>query len=246
MFLDYRYEHLSILRSKATIVVYPIQWLVHTPVKFLHDLTTHFAARENLIIENTHLKEQQILLNGRLQILLSLRAENDRLRSLLQSSPRTKESLLVAEIMRIDPDPFMHHIIVNKGSVAGVSVGQVIIDDHGILGTAIEVNKYNSRVMLVTDASFSVSVESVRSGVRAIVAGTGTTKLELQFVHNTADLHIGDLLVTSGLGGKYIPGYPVGTIERIDHDPGAHFANILLQPSANLDKGRQVLIVGKS
>ena len=167
-----------------------------------------------------------------------------RLRQLLNSTVSASEDLAVASIIKIDPDPFSQQIMLDKGSNQGVVAGQPIVDAKGIMGSVIEVNLLTSRVMLLTDVSHAVPVENMRNGVRAIAIGKGEiSQLELKHVTNTADIVVGDVFVTSGLDGRYPAGYPVGTVLDVAHDPSKPFALIHMTPTAELDKGRQVLLV---
>jgi len=244
MVSDYRYHRLATVRDYMSLAVYPIQWLVDAPVRFSATLQQYTHSYHQLMQENERLRQEQLLQNAHTQKFMALEAENIRLRSLLQSSPRNGEALLVAEIIRVDSDPIIHRVILDKGSQQGVTLGQTVIDADGVIGEVIEVNPWVSRVILLTDTSYGIPVENVRNGIRGIAAGTGAVKnLELQHVSNANDLKTGDTLVTSGLDGRYPPGYPVGVISQIEHDPGESFARIQVTPSAHLERTRQVLLV---
>jgi len=146
--------------------------------------------------------------------------------------------------MRVNLDPYSHLLQVNKGSVDGVFEGQPVLDAKGIMGQIDEVGPLSSVVRLVTDPSHAIPVQVVRSGVRGIAMGTGDLRsLELINVPNNADVVEGDLLVSSGLGGRFPPGYPVGTVTVVDLDPSQPFARIKARPTAELDRSRTVLLV---
>ncbi len=151
--------------------------------------------------------------------------------------------MFIASIVNIDPDPFTHQVILNKGKAEGVFEGQTVIDAHGIMGTIISVNDFESRAMLITDASHAVPVENVRNGVRAIAVGTGGSNLELRHVPKSLDFTEGDTLISSGLGGRFPVGFPLGKIEYVKRDRGKPFATIIVQPSAKLDRGGHILLI---
>lgn len=133
---------------------------------------------------------------------------------------------------------------MDKGSADGVFVGQPVLDAQGLMGQVIRVSRYVSRVLLISDVNHSVPVQVVRSNLRLIARGTGTTRqLELMHVQDTADIKKGDLLVSSGLGGRFPVGYPVGVVNHVEHDPGKPFAKVTATPSARLDRSRHVLLV---
>ena len=246
MFVDHRYHdpRLDRARDYLSLMVYPIQWLVDVPMKFTSTFENYAVSHQNLVQENERLKNEQLLQNIRMQKFMALEAENARLRALLQSTPRPGETLLAAEIIQVNSDPFVQRVVLDKGSNHGVTVGQPVIDEGGVIGEVIEVYPKTSRVILLTDASYGIPVENVRNGIRGIAAGTGAiSTLELQHVPNTVDLKVGDTLVTSGLDGRYSPGYPVGIISEITLEPGASYAKIQVNPSAHLERTRQVLLI---
>jgi rod shape-determining protein MreC len=242
--LDHRYHRLDQIRAYLSYAVYPLQWAVDMPVRLTHRCGEYCASYKALVKENEKLRQEQFLQNARLQKVLSLESENVRLHSLLQSAVRVGETHRVADIIQVDADPYNHNIILNKGKNQNVLVGQPILDAQGVMGEIIEVNAVFSRAILITDPSHAVPVENVRNGVRGVVIGTGNIDgLELQHVPTTADIKVGDILVTSGLGGRYPVGYPVGTITRIEQDPSESFAKVQVTPAAQLERGRQVLLV---
>lgn len=242
--VDNHYDYLKSIRSNLATMVYPLQVLVHLPSRFASSITDLFRDKNNILSENLELKQEKLLLLAELQKLLSLESENERLRLLLKSSSKIKSNFLIAEILQIDPDPFSHVVVLNKGLSHAVYLGQPIIDAKGVMGKIIEVNELTSRAMLITDTSHGLPIENVRNGVRAIAIGTGNMdKLELQHVPLTSDLKLNDKLVTSGLGGGYPSGYPVGQISKIMHEPGAPFATIWVEPTARLEQSREVLMV---
>ena len=184
------------------------------------------------------------MLHGRTQQMVSVQAENVRLRSLLNSAALLRDDVLVAELIGVSPDPVRHQLVLNKGTGDEVFVGQPLIDADGLLGQVIEVNRLNSRALLITDATHSVPVQVNRNGVRAIAEGTGAlSSLEVQHLAATTDIQVGDLLVTSGLGGRFPVGYPVAVVSEVLRDPGKAFARVRASPSAALDRSRHVLLV---
>ena len=176
--------------------------------------------------------------------MAALTAENNRLRDLLGSAAKLQDNVLVAELIGVDPDPERHEVIIDKGTSSGVFVGQPLLDAQGLMGQVIEISPYTSRVLLVSDQTHSVPVQVNRSNLRLIARGSGVTRqLELLHVQDTADIRVGDLLVSSGLGDRFPVGYPVGLVNKVEHDPGQPFALVTAIPSARLDRSRHVLLV---
>ena len=171
-------------------------------------------------------------------------AENTRLRALLNSTALLRNDVLVAELIGVSPDPVRHQMILNKGAVDGVYIGQPLIDEEGLLGQVVDVSELSSRVLLITDATHAIPVQVNRNGVRAIAEGTGVLgSLEIHHVAATTDIEEGDLLVSSGLGGRFPVGYPVALVSKVVRDPGHAFATVEARPVAALDRSRHVLLV---
>ena len=173
-----------------------------------------------------------------------LQAENVRLRGLLNSTAMLRDDVLVAELIGVSPDPVRHQLVLNKGRNDGVFVGQPLIDADGLMGQIVEVSAGTSRALLITDATHSIPVQVNRNGVRAIAEGTGSLgELEVRHVSANTDIETGDLLVTSGLGGRFPGGYPVAVVTAIERDPGRMFARVVARPNAALDRSQPLLVV---
>jgi rod shape-determining protein MreC len=154
------------------------------------------------------------------------------------------ERVRVAELLKVDFDPFSQDIVINKGSRDGVSVGQPIVDAEGVMGQVVHVAPFTSTAMLITDPSHAIPVADNRNGLRAIAMGTGSfNRLDIPNLPRNADIQQGDLLVTSGLGGRFPAGYPVATVERVERNPGQSFAEVSARPIAHLEQSREVLLV---
>jgi len=244
MTVDHRAQHLEALRSVLATLVYPLQVAVDLPIQAGNWLAEHLSSRNRLIEENARLREKQFLLDTRLEKFADLQAENRRLRSLLDSSAKVGERVLVAELLSVDMDPYSRRIVLNKGSRDGVESGQSLIDSNGVLGQVVHVAPFSSNALLITDPSHALPVQSHRTGLRSVAVGTGPlNQLELAHLPNNADVRIGDLLVTSGLGGRFPAGYPVGRIISVERNRGRPFATVMVQPSARLERNREVLLV---
>lgn len=202
------------------------------------------SSHNSLVLENQRLKIDSLVLKGELQKLDSLLQENEQLRKLLHAGEANSNYYHVAGILKVDPDPFSHQIVIDKGDKHKVQTGQAIIDDNGLIGTVIAKSNYTSNVMLISDSASAIPVENLRNGIRAIAVGTGNMNvLKLKHITNTADIKIGDTLATSGLGGKLPAGFPVAKVINVEIDPSKPFAMVYLAPLASLEKNRHVLLV---
>jgi rod shape-determining protein MreC len=233
------------VRSNISLVFTPLISGVNAPFEFFDKVAKNFESQKTLLKENQTLQAQVLILQGELQKLKSLQAENKALRGLLQSAAQSHHvRLMVASVMAIQANPFHQEIMLDKGSHDGVFVGQAVLDAHGIMGQVIDISLYNSRVLLLTDPQSGVPIQDNRTGLHGILMGGGSSDL-LHWVNvpPTADIKIGDELVSSGLGGHYPVGYPVGSVVNINRHTEDQFLDIEVMPSAKMDSSVQVLLV---
>jgi rod shape-determining protein MreC len=245
MVVDYQQQRLSQLRVMLSTIVAPLLYITDLPYELFHEMGDHLQSRQALTQENTTLKQNQLLLSIRLQRMLALETENKRLKRLLDSDAVTnKERVLIAQILKVELDPFSHRVTLNKGQHHDVYVGQPLMDAYGVMGQVIQVGLFDSVALLITDMNHAIPVQSNRSGARAVATGTGAYhELTLTHVTTTADIKVGDLLVSSGLGGHFPQGYPVAVVETVSASPGETFAHVSARPNAQLDKTREVLLL---
>jgi len=247
MLLDRRDQHLGRVRPALSVVVYPVRVVVDLPFSTWANLSDTFAEREAMIGENRQFRRERLETESRLQRLAALEAENARLRELLDSTARIGSRALVAEILSVDLDPYRQRFDLNRGLVDGVYVGQALIDAQGVVGQVVRVGPLTSEAVLITDADHAVPVSVNRNGVRTIAVGTGdSSRLRLPYLTNNADVMVGDLLISSGLGGVFPAGYPVGRVLDVQRRPDQAFAEIVAEPVSSLDRDREVLLVWNS
>ena len=244
MTVDHRYHALDGVRDVLATAVYPLHVLMRLPTNTQDWLTERWASRRSLLEDNAQLREKQLLLNVQLQKLITLEAENRRLRSLLESAVNTPERVLIAELLAVDFDPYRHHILLNRGRQQGLYVGQPVLDQYGIIGQIIRADPLTSTAILITDSNHALPIQINRTGVRTLALGTGNLhELVLPHIAHNEDVKVGDALVTSGMGGRFPRGYPVGTVTAVEFDPGSPFARIIARPVAQLDRIREVMLL---
>jgi len=246
MTLEHRSEKLQLVRDFFAQLVYPVQYLVTLPSQAYDEMANVFTSHQQLLAENQQLRQTQTLLESRLQTFNSLAAENQRLQRLLHASRKIRQRVLVAEMLAVDLDPYRQKVLVNKGSRDDVYVGQPVIDAKGIMGQITQVSKTSATALLISDPSHAIPVTVVRNGLRSIANGIGTPNLiRLDYIPGNGDIEAGDMLVSSGLGGRFPRDLPVATVTRVDRKPGKPFAQVFARPAASLDRGHQVLLVWK-
>ncbi len=244
MTIDRKVDYLESVRSHLSSIIYPVQYLVNLPLKFGDWMSVSFDTRENLLKENEKLKAQNLLLKTHTHKYQSLVLENQRLRGLIEAPIRQGERVLVADVMGVEMDSTTRKFVLNKGSKQGVFLGQPIIDSQGIMGQIVHVGQASSTGMMVTDEEHAVPVEVIRSGIRAIATGESVNAgIRLDYVPPESDVKEGDLLVSTGIGGHFPKGYPVGTVKKVTLHPGDSFMKVKVTPVANLTKTREVLLI---
>ncbi|GAB5994246.1 rod shape-determining protein MreC [Aeromonas enteropelogenes] len=241
---DSRFGVFTHVRVYLSSLVSPLQYMANAPGTLLDTMSTQVQTRADLI-EQTKQQEQQLFtLRSRLLKMDHLEHENQRLRELLGSPVHKDSRKMVAELLSVDSDPFSHQVLINKGALDGVYNGQAVINDQGVIGQVLHVGSTTSRVLLITDSSHGIPVRVLRNDLRAIASGSGELdKLELRNLPRNTDVQVGDLLVTSGLGGRFPEGYPVATVTRSDYVEGKPFAQVEAKPLVELDRLRYLLLL---
>ena len=242
--LDHRGDWLAQLRGHASVAMQPVWWLAGLPSRLGEGLRDDAATRARLAEENRQLRNE-LLLGAARQARLQVEAEeNARLRGLLGAAERGGLDVQLAPILDVDLDPTRQRLMLNAGTRAGVRRGQAVIDAGGLVGQVIEATPTTAVVLLLTDPDHAVPVAVARTGVRLIAYGTGRSDLlELRNVPLSSDVRAGDVLITSGLGGRFPPGFPVGTIAALRPDDSRAFLVGDVRAAARLDRGRDVLLL---
>jgi rod shape-determining protein MreC len=244
MVLDQRNQHLVQVRSLIAEALYPLQQAVDAPSAAARWSRETLASRAQLVRENDSLRNDILVQSARLQRMAALEAENARMRALLDSTAKVGDDVLIAEIMAVDMDRMRHRVVINRGSSDGAFVGQALIDAQGVVGQVTRDRGTSAEALLITDPDHAVPAEIVRNGLRTIAVGTGDPeRLSLPFLARNSDVKTGDQLVSSGLGGTFPPGYPLGTVTEVRGDSGEPFLTVAARPAAALDRVREVLLV---
>lgn len=244
MIVDHRFSHLQSLRKVLDVAVYPLQVVVDAPFRVWGWLRDATVTRSELRTKLDLLEDERMILKAELQTQAALRAENQRLRDLLDARARVRDAVRVAEIMAVDANPYGHSFIIDVGEREGAFNGQALVDSQGVIGQIIRTSPMSSQAILVTHPSHALPVEVNRNGLRTIAKGTGQIdRLDLPFLPNSADITAGDLLVTSGLGGGFPAGYPVAVVTSVNRMPQEPFADVKATPVAALNQVREIMLI---
>jgi rod shape-determining protein MreC len=242
--VDKRYDHLGRIRRMLSVVAYPVQVAVASPFEGWNWFRDSVTTRDVLRADKTKLEAELRVAQFRLQRYEALEAETQRLRALRDNTAGVTDRFVVGDVMSVDLDAFRERVLVDKGAGDGIYVGQAVLDSGGVFGQVARVGQLTSEVILVSDAAHAIPVQINRNGLRTIAVGTGeTNRLKLPYLPTSADVLAGDLLVTSGLGGVFPAGYPVGTIAEVKRDPAQSLADVDVKPAAALDRSKELLFV---
>lgn len=241
----YRPEALNGVRSLLTdTTARPLYWLTSFPSRAWAWGEETMGSRMVLQERNRALEHENLILQRKVLQMAALMAENSRLKELLNSTELLEDSALVAELLGVSPDPRRQELLIHRGRADGAFEGQPVLDAFGLVGSVIDTSEHTARVLLITDTTNAVPVQVNRNGVRGIAEGSG--RIDELYIRNlvpTTDIKQGDLIVSSGLGGRYPPGYPVGEVMRIEYDGADPFLRVVVRPSAQLDRSQQLLLV---
>jgi rod shape-determining protein MreC len=244
MYYDQRDGWSSRVRYAMQAAVYPVQVAVGSPRKLWTTTSSFFESRDELRAENARLLAREQELSLATMRFATLEQENARLRALDASLPPLVKRSQLADVVSADLGRLRQRLVVDKGDRNDVFRAQTAVDTHGLIGQTVRVGPWSAEIMLITDPEHAVPVEFVRTGLRTIAVGTGDdTDLELPFLPVNSDVQVGDSIVTSGLGGVFPAGLPVGVITRFARDPDQILAQVRARPSATLARDRQVMLL---
>ncbi|MEF8699512.1 MAG: rod shape-determining protein MreC [Candidatus Accumulibacter sp. UW26] len=241
--VDARLQTLEVMRQALSLFTLPVQQFAHLPAQFLANAGGYFVSLASLQDENAQLKRARLENVTTLLRTQQLEVENERLRKLLGVRERQQASGQVAQILSAARDPYSRRIVIDKGQQDKVVAGQPVIDDAGIVGQVTRVFPFVAEVTLITDKEQAVPVQIVRTGLRSVVFGLGNGQLELRFLPANADVQNGDLLVTSGLDGIFLPGFPVARVVHIERNTSYSFARIFCLPLAGVENFGEVMVL---
>jgi rod shape-determining protein MreC len=242
--LDHRGGWMHTLRQQVGIAAEPVRAVAGLPGRLADTTVDNVATVTQLARRNQALRRELLLSQARIARLSTVIADNSRLRALLDAAQRGGLDVQLAPILDIDLDPTHQRLVLDAGSRDGVREGQSVIDARGLLGQVTRVGPLHADVLLITDPDHAVPVAIARNGVRLVAYGTGRgDQLSLANIPLSSDIKVGDTVVTSGLGGRFPPGFPVGRIVALRPDESRAFLEGDLRPAAQLDRGREVLLL---
>lgn len=241
---DVNYRPFTVIRYYLDSAISPLYYVSNFPLSAFNELNDLSAKHQTLLDENALLKEQLQMQQSDLVRLDSLKKENDELRTLLGSPLRNDEYKKVAQVLLVDTNPYSYQITLDKGTREGVFVEQPVVDEKGVVGQIFKTAYNTSRAILICDSQHAIPVQVLRNGITMVAVGNGCNNdLLLDFLPNNVDIQVGDVLVTSGLGGRFPKGYPVATVSSVKVDMHDSTPVISATPTADLKRLRYLLLL---
>lgn len=241
---DLRYRTLEWVRLGVATAAWPLQRLAYFPIDAGVDVASYFSRLSTLVGENQQLRQTQLNTANLLLRQKHLEEENRRLRVLVEMKERHPVEGRIAEILYAARDPFARRVIIDKGSQQGIEAGQAVVDEIGVIGQVVRVYPLTAEVSLLTDKDQAIPIQVERNGLRAVLEGAGAGVMELRFLATNAEVDVGDILITSGLDGVYLPGLPVAKVIEIDRSNSHSFSRIRCVPLAGVERRGLVLVLG--
>jgi len=241
---DSQFNLFSSVRVYLNSFVSPVQYVADAPQSLVEKISENIMTREELKTRNLQLEKESLYLKADKLLLIQLQNENNSLRALLNAKRDFNSKRMITEVMAVRSDPFSRQLLIDKGAIDGVYLGQSVVNENGVVGQISEVGSTTSRVLLIIDASHGIPVRVQRNNLIAIVHGSGRwNELNVPFIQSNADLKEGDLLVSSGLGGRFPAGYPVAVVTHFHYTKGELYAEVKAKPVAALNKSRYLLLL---
>lgn len=233
------------VRQAMGLALYPFQRVVMLPRDAVTLVQDYTNAARLLQQESDDLRRQRIELSQVITNAAQLVTENEQLRRLLGVvDQRPAYPTVVVEVLYEPVTPFRRRLVFNKGSRDGIAPGMPVIDESGVVGQVIRVTPFSSEAAMLTDEQLAIPVQLLRNGLRLIAFGSAVPgKLEVRYFSSDADIRVGDVLVTSGVGGGFPSGLSVATVQSVERDAASGFARALAEPTAYPERYRHFLVL---
>jgi len=239
------FKTFTAIKGGLSITIGPALKVIGKPIDGIRG---GFNAYINLIDtkkENDELKAQLNRLRMENQRIQELERENKRFKTLLGFMETKPNTLIAANVIGEDLKNWFRCIIIDKGKSQGVREKMSVITPKGIVGQAVEIDQWHSKVMIINDTNSSIDVNIDGKNTRGLLEGTGQNILKLKYVIKNDAIEIGDKLFTSGKDGIFPKGVPVGIVMTVDRNKPGIFADIDVMPYNDFKQLDEVLIIKK-
>jgi len=221
----------------------PIQYTIKTPSSFINALIKEGKTIDDLEIQISKLKKENLKIKVNLQRIDVLENEVTRLRSIKSAAIKKIENIKIAKVIQRDVIPNKKSLKMNIGLKDNIKMGQTVMGVNGLIGQVVEINSFTSKVLLITDSSSNVPSLIARTGQQVIVKGESQTDMmEISFLKNEANIQKGDLIVTSGQAKRFIASIKVGRVKDVIKNEGERFSRVTLMPLENINNINEVIV----
>ena len=242
MIADKNHQLAQPIRNTLSLAVIPLIKVIEWPQELYQVTQVALSRQANLIAENTELKERLIDAQLKVQQNVSLLTENQRLRNMLNATQVSPLTTSVAFVSNINQFQKQQHIIIDQGSTQGLFVGQAVLNLEGVIGQVDVLGQQFAHVILITDPSHALPVEVLRTGLRTIAYGQGE-QISLTEIPTSADIQVGDVVVTSGFGNRFPRGLKVAEIVSTAVSADRTFQTAVAKPFAQNQRLTEVFLV---
>lgn len=247
MVADARFNVTGPVRQAVSIVIYPMQWAMMQPVRWVSDATGYLQSLESAQDEVQAARKRMAGMALKASQVDLLTQENVHLRGLLGLRGRLEVPAQPAQVIYEAPDSYTRRLVIDKGQSAGVAAGSPVMDELGVLGQVTRVQPFTSEITLLVDRDQAIPVLNPRTGARSVAYGDASNLradgMELRFMSNDADVQAGDVLTTSGVDGVYPPGLPVAKVVSVERRAESAFTRIYCLPLARMQGSRHVMVL---
>ena len=224
-------------------ISFPFQKAATLVIKTVQGTFQHYVFLVNLEKENRMLKEKIAQLQEENHRMNEIKLANERLRQLLQFREKNFPSMIGAEVIGRDPSFWFKSVMIDKGERDGVKKGMAVISPTGVIGQVLKIAPHYATVLLITDYNSAVDCIVERSRAKAIVEGKGENRCQLKYLLRAEEVAVGDVLITSGLGGNFPKGLMVGEVKKVDKKGHGVFQYAELVPSVDMTRLEEVFVV---
>lgn len=221
----------------------PFQKASTLVIKTVQGTFQQYVFLVNLEKENRMLKQKIAELQEENHRMKEIKLANDRLRQLLQFREKNSPSMIGAEVIGQDPSSWFKSVTIDKGEKDGVKKGMAVISPAGVIGQVLKTAPHYATVLLITDYNSAIDSIVQRTRAKAIVEGKGENRCQLKYLLRAEEVAVGDVVVTSGLGGNFPKGLMVGKIKKVDKKGHGVFQYAELVPSVDMTQLEEVFVI---
>ncbi len=221
----------------------PFQKLIRQTINVTKDFWTNYFYLIDVRRENRRLKREINSFRRENSRYEGLLATHERLRKLLQFKEMIRRPVVAAQVIGLDPTGWFKSVIIDKGKMAGLKRDMPVVNASGVVGRIVSVSNNYAKVLLIIDQNSAVDCLTQRSRDRGMVKGMSTEVCKMDYMGKSSDAVVGDVVITSGLGGIFPKGLPVGKISGVKVGSGKLFKEIDVMPSVDFSKLEEVLVI---